>query len=82
MIGQGKHGIAALTPTLVDCLRVTVMEMMNAMITSSVDLIIVLVSSHLLLTVVLNQVKTNEVSTVGMTISLEVYKSYILLLEL
>jgi hypothetical protein len=66
----------------VECLRVTVMEMMNAMITSSVDLIIVLVSSHLLLTVVLNQVKTNAVSTVGMTISLEVYKSYILLLEL
>ena len=54
MIGQGKHGRAALAPILVDCLRVTVMEMMNVPITSCVDLIIVLASFHLPLTVVLN----------------------------
>ena len=51
---MGKHGDAALAPILVDCLRVTVMEMMNVPITSYVDLIIALASSHLLPTVVLN----------------------------
>ena len=55
MIGQGKHGRAALALILVDCLR---MEMMNVPITSCVDLIIALASSHLLPTVVLNLNKT------------------------
>ena len=54
MIGQEKHGHAALAPILVECLRVTAMEMKNALTTLCVDLIIVLISSHLLLTVVLN----------------------------
>ena len=52
MIGQGKHGRAALAPILVDCLRATAMEMMSAPMTSCVDLITALASSHLLLTVV------------------------------
>ena len=72
MIGQGPHLIAALAPTLVDCLRVTAMTMMNVPITSFVELITVLVPSHLLLTVVLNQVKINTASIIGMTISFEV----------
>ena len=54
MIGQGKHGPAALAPILVDCLRATAMEIMNVPITSCVDLIIASASSHLLPTVVLN----------------------------
>ena len=54
MIGQGKHGRAALAPILVDCLRVTAMEMMNVPITSFVGLTIASASSHLLPTVVLN----------------------------
>ena len=54
MIGQGKHGRAALALILVDCLRVTAMEMMNVPITSCVDLIIALACSHLVPTVVLN----------------------------
>ena len=54
MIGQWKHGRAALAPILVECLRAIAMEMMNVLIASCVDLIIALVSSHLLLTVVLN----------------------------
>ena len=52
MIGQGKHGRAALAPILVDCLRATAMEIMNVPITSCVDVIIASASSHLLLTVV------------------------------
>ena len=54
MIEQGKHGRAALAPILVDCLRVTAMEMMNVPIPSYVDLITALASSHLLPTAVLN----------------------------
>ena len=54
MIGQGKHGRAALAPILVDCLRATAMEIMNVPITSCVDLIIASASSHLMPTVVLN----------------------------
>ena len=55
MIGQeGENGHAALSPILVDCLKGTVMDMMNVLIASCVDLIIALVSSHLLQTVVLN----------------------------
>ena len=51
-IGLEKNGIAALAPILVDCLRATAMEMMSAPMTSCVDLITALASSHLLLTVV------------------------------
>ena len=53
MPGQGtlmkQHGIAALAPTLVGYLKAIVMEMMTALATSYVDLITVLIHSHLLL---------------------------------
>ena len=47
MIGQGKHGHAALAPILVECLRVTAMEMYNALITLCVELITASVPSGL-----------------------------------
>ena len=52
---------AAQTPILVECLRVTAMKMKNAQITLCVDLIIVLISSHLLPTVVLNLKSTYRI---------------------
>ena len=54
VIGQEKHGHAALALILVEYLRVTAMEMMNALITLCVDLIVVLIPFRLMLTVVLN----------------------------
>ena len=54
MIGQGKHGRAVPAPIIVDCLRVTAMEMKNALLTLCVEVIIASVPFHLLLTVVLN----------------------------
>ena len=52
VIGQEKHGHAALALILVEYLRVTAMEMMNVPIPSYVDLITALTSSNLPLTVV------------------------------
>ena len=54
MTGQETHGHVVQAPILVDCLRVTVTVMRNVLETFCVDLIIVLVSSLVLLTVVLN----------------------------
>ena len=58
MIGQEKHGVkhghAALALILVEYLRVTAMDMMNALITLCVDLGVVLIPFRLMLTVVLN----------------------------
>ena len=54
MIGQEKHGHAALALILVEYLRVTAMEMMNALITLCVEIIIVLIPFRLMLTVALN----------------------------
>ena len=54
MIGQEKHGHAALALILVEYLRVTAMEMKNALITLCVDLTTASVPSNLVLTVVLN----------------------------
>ena len=54
MIGQEKHGHAALALILVEYLRVTAMEMMNALITLCVDLITAIIFFHLMQTVVLS----------------------------
>ena len=45
-----QHGAAAQAQTLVGYLKAIVMEMMTALATSYVDLITVLIHSHLLLT--------------------------------
>ena len=54
MTGQGtqmkQHGIAVLAQALVGYLKAIVMEMMIALATSYVDLITVLIHSHLMLT--------------------------------
>ena len=54
MPGQGtlmkQHGIAVLAQTLVGYLKAIVMEMMTAMAISYLDLITVLIHSHLVLT--------------------------------
>ena len=49
-----KHGHAALAPIVVECLRVTAMEMKIVLITLCVELTTASVPSHLVLTVVLN----------------------------
>ena len=54
MIGQGKHGRAALAPILVEFLRVTAMEMKIVLTTLCVELTTASVPSNLVLTVVLN----------------------------